>query len=247
MAHHDNPFEGQTALKVHFKQIGVRFTGIDERDSGISLEPLAVFTNRPNGDGNPVTIVMRDNRDGGFINVTAQYAKNWEKLEDAAYSVFTALYDALIGHGEIVYNRDTVLNRQTTGDIQWLVDDWRRNLVAATKGEGFCYDEDGDDFPCADVRDVMRNTEVFNFDVKLHVVPSVRHPSDISVGGYHGGSLQSFTAQVASSPNIFITESSVFSDAGDNNDEDSMENIAMLPAEVRSELADWMREDVLGR
>lgn len=247
MAHHNNPFEGQTALKVHFKCLKVYEKDIDPLESGVHVEPLAVFTNRPNGDGYPVTIVMRDHRDGGFINVTAQYAKDWEKLEDAEYSAFTSLYDALIGHGEIVYNRDTVLNRQTTGDIQWLVDDWRRNLVAATKGEGFCYDEDGDDFPCADVRDVMRNTEVFNFDVRLHVVPSVRHPSDISVGGYHGGSLQSFTAQVASSPNIFVTESSVFSDAGDCNDEDSMENIAMLPAEVRSELIDWMREDMLGR
>ena len=108
-------------------------------------------------------------------------------------------------------------------------------------------DEDGDDFPCASVRDVMCNTEVFNFDVKLHVVPSVRHPSYISVGGNHVGSLQSFTAQVASSPNIFITESSVFSDAGDNNDEDSMENIAMLPVGVKCELLDWMRDDMLGR
>lgn len=246
MAHHNNPFEGQTALKVHFKQVKKPFSGIDERDGGISLEPLAVFTNRPNGDGNPVTIVMRDYRDGGFINVTAQYAKNWEKLEDAAYSVFAALYDALIGHGEIVYNRDTVLNRQTTGDIQWLVDDWRRNLVAATKGEGFCSDEDGDDFPCADVRDVMLNTEVFNFDVKLHVVPAVRHPSNVAIGGMEGAVI-GFKAQVAASPNIFISENCVFSDAGDCNDEDSMENIAMLPAEVRSELIDWMREDMLGR
>ena len=233
MSRHANPF-AEDSLKVHFKQIRAPFNGIDERDSGIILKPIAVFTNRPNGDGNPVTIVERDYRDGGFINVTAQYAKDWEKLEDAKYSAFQALYDALIGHGEIVFNRDEVLNSQSTGDIDWIADDWRRNLEAATKGEGFCYDEDGDENHSATVAEVMDAAEICNLDVKFHIVPSVRHPSDTEVGRF-SGSLESFKAQVAASPNVFITDSAVVVNFG-------KEYSTSLDRTIRDELLKWARD-----